>query len=56
MIDYIEGWINLNRMTKDLHEALLKKDVATAKELCTQIITETRLINQQIKLQFPDNN
>jgi len=56
MIDYIEGWIKLDKMVKELHETLLKKDATTSKELCHQISAEARLVHQQIKLQFSDNN
>jgi len=52
MVDYIESVIKINHMLKDLQNALLAKDAITAKEICQHMIVETRLLHQQIRIQF----
>jgi hypothetical protein len=52
MIDYSEGILNLKRLLADLEEALRDNRVMEARDLCAQITTESRLVYQQLAIQF----
>ncbi len=54
MIDYIEGVLRLEKMVKKLHEQLLHNQYINARETCSQITTEARLVYHQIRIQSPE--
>lgn len=55
MIDYIEGVLKLEKMVKQLHEQLLHKQFLDARETCSKITTESRLVYHQIRIQSPND-
>ena len=50
MIDWVEGYLEMQRMMKAMHEAMLKKNSREAHELCIQIAAEARITAHQIAL------
>jgi hypothetical protein len=50
MIDWVEGYLEMQRMMKAMHEAMLKKRDREAHELCLQIAAEARITAHQIAL------
>lgn len=54
MIDYIEGVLKIEKMVKQLHEQLLHKQFLDARETCSKITTEARLVYHQIRIQNPE--
>jgi hypothetical protein len=53
MVDYSEGILTLKRLVDGLHHVLLERDPMAARDMCAQIVTEARLIDKQIVVQFP---
>ena len=53
MIDYVEGLLKMEQLLRELKRALVANDPMTARDLCAQIVTETRLVDKQIVVQFP---
>lgn len=56
MIDYSEGITELQKMVKDVYEAMLHKDFESAMELCNKIAAEARLVRSQIQVQQEREN
>lgn len=53
MIDYVEGLLKMEQLLRELKRALIANDPMTARDLCAQIVAETRLVDKQIVVQFP---
>lgn len=48
MIDWSEGHLNLQALVRQLYDAMLKKDIETATEICHQIVVEARMVRAHI--------
>ena len=53
MIDYVEGLLKMEQLLRELQRALLANNPMAARDLCAQIVAETRLVDKQIVVQFP---
>lgn len=51
MVDYSEGYLNLKRMVDEIWDATNNKDFDRARELCSAITVEARLLRHQLSLQ-----
>lgn len=56
MIDYSEGITELQRMVKDVYDAMLHNDFEGAIDLCNKIAAEARLVRSQIQVQKEQEN
>jgi hypothetical protein len=55
MIDWVEGYLEMQKMMKQMHDAMLKKRTTEALELCVQIAATARLTAYKIKLDDSEN-
>ena len=53
MIDYVEGLLKMEQLLRELKRALIVNEPMAARDLCAQIVAETRLVDKQIVVQFP---
>jgi hypothetical protein len=51
MIDYSEGYLNLKRMVEELWRATNEHDFMRARELCSDITVEARMLRNQLVIQ-----
>lgn len=51
MVDYSEGYLNLKRMVDEIWTAVLDNDTDRARDLCSAITVEARLLRHQLSLQ-----
>ena len=51
MVDYSEGYLKLKRMVEDLWLATNERDFMRARELCSDIAVEARMLRNQLVLQ-----
>jgi hypothetical protein len=51
MIDYSEGYLKLKRMVEDLWIATNARDFRRARELCSEITVEARMVRNQLVIQ-----
>lgn len=48
MTDYTDNYLKLKRLVDDLWLAIRDRDIARARELCSNVTVESRLLRQQI--------
>jgi hypothetical protein len=51
MIDYSEGYLNLKRMVEELWAATNERNFMRARELCSDITVEARMLRNQLVIQ-----
>lgn len=51
MIDYSEGYLNLKRMVEELWAATNDRNFMRARELCSDITVEARMLRNQLVIQ-----
>jgi len=51
MIDYSEGYLNLKRMVEELWTATNERNFMRARELCSDITVEARMLRNQLVIQ-----
>jgi hypothetical protein len=55
MIDYSEGYLNLRRMVEELWRATNERNFMRARELCSDITVEARMLRNQLVIQDDAN-